>query len=104
MEMNLKKGDGSLGTSGLATLLLELADTHGVVLERDSFCDALWACAIPGMPWPGVVRARVGGWGWGWGWEWEWGKLWLPWPALPWFARCGMWCLSPYPSLLRRLA
>ena len=48
MEMNLAKGDGSLSASGLAVAVLEMALEHDIALERDSFCDALWATAIPG--------------------------------------------------------
>ena len=59
MEMNLKKGDGTLSASSLAVALLELAEKHDIALERDTFCDALWATAIPGECWRGVVPSLL---------------------------------------------
>ncbi len=62
MEMKLPVGNAvgasTISASSLAVTVLEWTEKFDVELERESFCDALRATAIPG----GSVRSKPFGW------------------------------------------
>lgn len=47
--LQVETGDGSFSSSKLAVTVLGWASKYFIQLERESFCDALRACTIPGQ-------------------------------------------------------